>query len=85
MRNKFSNNLAEAANAFTKAEKNLQLTGPGVGGYDLDHSSVRPLGGKMQTPAQHASVKKAAAVSVAKRQAGKVLQPRAAKKSLFGF
>jgi hypothetical protein len=88
MRNKFRNNLTENANAFTAAEKNLVLTGPGVGGYDVDHAG-KPVSGKVQTPAQHAAVKKAAAASVAKRQAGKLMKPRVAKPqakpSLFGF
>ena len=60
MRNKFRNNLAENANAFTRMEKGLVLTGPGVGGYDLDHD-MKPISGKRQTPAQQAAVKKAAA------------------------
>lgn len=65
--------LTPHADAFMKAEQNLKLDAVGNGGYDLHADHLIPTGtrsrsGRVQTPAQHASVKKAAAVSVAHRR-----------------
>lgn len=72
------------ANAFTKAEKSMQISKIGTGGYDVDHA-MKPIGvHKPQSPAQHASVKKAGAASASKRKAGAGLggNPRG---KVFGF
>lgn len=62
-------------NAFAKAESNMKLTPAGNGGFEFDLHGPAKLGklasGKVQSPAQHASVKKAAAASVAKRRGSK--------------
>jgi hypothetical protein len=58
-------------NAFAKAESGMKIDkiGNGSFAFDLHGPSSRPRSGRIQTPAQHASVKKAAAASVAKRRA----------------
>jgi hypothetical protein len=74
------------ANAFTKAEKSMQISKIGVGGYDVDHGTGKPAMGavhKPQTPAQHASAKKAGAASAAKRKASAALGGGRGK--VFGF
>ena len=55
---------------FAAAENNLTLTPQGSGGYDLDPMHLSPKGksNQPQSPAQHAAVKKAAAVSRNKRK-----------------
>jgi hypothetical protein len=55
---------------FAAAENNLTLTPQGSGGYDLDpmHLTPKRKSAQVQTPAQHAAVKKAAAVSRNKRK-----------------
>lgn len=56
--------------AFNKAESGMKLNKVGDGGFDFDlHGPSRKLGGRIQSPAQHASVVKAAKASVAKRKA----------------
>lgn len=57
--------------AFSRAEKNMQIDkiGNGSFAFDLHGPSSHNKSGRPQTPAQHASVKKAAAASVAKRRA----------------
>lgn len=68
-KNFLDNHLSEAA--FTAAENNMKIDKIGNGSFKLDlHGpSSHPRSGRIQTPAQHASVKKAAAASVAKRKA----------------
>ena len=73
-------------NAFAKAEGGLALTPEGNGRINMDNSSLmpsKPAGAKMssgkpQSPAQHASVEKAARASVMRRRshavAGKELK-----------
>jgi hypothetical protein len=55
---------------FSAAEGSMTLTPQGSGGYDLDPLSLVPRrkSARTQTPAQHAAVKKAAAVSRNKRK-----------------
>jgi hypothetical protein len=59
---------AGLADAFHKMETGLTIDKVGNGGYDLAQTSLKPLG-KPQSPAQHASVKKAALASAASRKA----------------
>ena len=55
---------------FAAAEGSLTLTPQGSGGYNLDplRLSTKGKSSRGQTPAQHAAVKKAAAVSRNKRK-----------------
>ena len=55
---------------FSAAESSMTLTPQGSGGYDLDPMDLAPKGksNQPQSPAQHAAVKKAAAVSRTKRK-----------------
>jgi hypothetical protein len=67
----------DLADAFTKAENSLKLDAVGNGSYGMNHDSLGPIGtkghsGRVQSPAQHASVKKAAAASVARRRMGRI-------------
>lgn len=68
---KKSDHLSEAA--FSAAESGMKIDKIGNGSFKMDlHGpslSSHPRSGRIQTPAQHASVKKAAAASVAKRRA----------------
>jgi hypothetical protein len=59
---------AGLADAFHKMESGLAVDSVGNGGYDLAHTSLKPMS-KPQSPAQHASVKKAALASAASRKA----------------
>jgi hypothetical protein len=66
----------DLAEAFHNAEKSLKLDSVGNGSYDLGHDTMAPIGtkghsGRIQSPAQHAAVKKAAAASVARRRLGR--------------
>lgn len=80
------NNFNSLANSFHRAEKGLELRGPGVGGYDLDHGGKPVLGIKRpQSPAQHASVEKAGRTSAAKRHAGAAVKGIAKSGKVFGF
>lgn len=56
---------------FTNAEAGMKIDkiGNGSFGFDLHTPTSKPRSGRVQTPAQHAAVKKAAAVSVSKRKA----------------
>ena len=57
--------------AFAAAERNMKIDKAGNGsfGFDLHGPSMRSKSGRVQTPAQHAAVKKAGAASAAKRKA----------------
>ena len=59
--------------AFAKAEANMKIDKIGNGSFAFDMHGPSPSShlrsGRVQSPAQHASVKKAAAASVAKRRA----------------
>jgi hypothetical protein len=58
--------------AFSRAESNMKIDKVGNGSFAFDIHGPSSSGGKsgrIQTPAQHASVKKAAQASVAKRRA----------------
>jgi hypothetical protein len=58
--------------AFSKAESGMKIDKVGNGSFAFDlhgPSTAKPSSGRIQTPAQHASVKKAAAASVSKRRA----------------
>ena len=63
-------------NAFSKAEADVKFDKIGQGSsYSVDIHGPAKQGfrsPRMQSPAQRASVKKAAAASVAKRRAGKI-------------
>ena len=70
---------------FAAAENNLTLTPQGSGGYDLDPMlAPKRKSGQIQTPAQHAAVKKAAAVSRNKRKIAAGL-PIVGSRPKFGF
>lgn len=57
--------------AFSQSESSMKFDKAGNGGFGFNlHTPSLKVGGKMQSPAQHASVKKAAAASVAKRKSG---------------
>jgi hypothetical protein len=64
------------ANAFTKANSGMQLTPEGNGRINMDSETLMPSkapasrmgSGRPQSPAQHASVEKAAKASVMKRR-----------------
>jgi hypothetical protein len=81
-----SKSFDQIANSFHKAEKNMQIGGPGVGGYDVDVGNMKPVLGvkKPQSPAQHASVEKAGRTSAAKRKAGAGFGGKSSGK-VFGF
>lgn len=71
--NPFHSPLSE--DAFSKAESGMKIDKIGNGSFGFDahgpEAGFKGNSGRIQSPAQHASVKKAAAASVAKRRAGK--------------
>ena len=66
MAKKFDSHLSE--NAFAKAEQSMMLDKAGNGSFGFDLHGSKTRSGRIQSPAQHAAVKKAAAASVAKRR-----------------
>jgi hypothetical protein len=63
---------ALSTDAFALGESKMKLDKAGNGSFAFDlhgPSTTQRNSGKIQSPAQHASVKKAAAASVAKRRA----------------
>ena len=57
------------ADAFQKHEASFKVDAVGNGKYGMDHNTLAPVGvKKVQSPAQHMAVKKAAAVSVRNRK-----------------
>jgi hypothetical protein len=70
MKAKKRSSFGDLHDGFAAAEDNLTLTPQGSGGYNLDPLSLTPRRKSMQvqSPAQHAAVKKAAAASRTKRK-----------------
>lgn len=73
------NGIDALQNAFAKANNNLVLTNEGNGRINMDSDSLMPSragrasAGKPLSPAQHASVEKAAKASVMKRRSRSVV------------
>lgn len=62
-------NFASLADAFQAHEAANPVNPVGNRSYQMDHDTLSPIGvKKVQTPAQHAAVKKAASVSVRNRK-----------------
>jgi len=87
MRKKKPGSLTDLQNYFMKAEAGKKLTPQGDGRYDIGTefgSTLPKTGKKPQTPAQHAAVKKAAAVSRRNRKINAGL-PIIGTKAKIGF
>lgn len=80
------NSFDSIANSFHKAEQGMGGSNVMGGRYELDQSGTKPMLGikRPQSPAQHASVKKAGAASASKRKAGAGFGGKAGNK-VFGF
>lgn len=69
---KAARGFAARENAFLEMDRATKVDAIGNARYDVDEGNMAP---KRQTSAQHQSVRKAAAASVAKRRARANLRP----------